>query len=79
MQHTSINRETLVKLLDDLPEEKIVELIDFASFIRDKLKYTSPYPRRTFVRAVPVEQLQLLAGSVAWGGDALADTERLYE
>jgi hypothetical protein len=79
MQHALIYRETLDKLLDDLPEEKVLELIDFASFLRDKLKNTSCDPHRIFVKAMPVEQLQMLSGTVAWGGDALDDTERLYE
>ena len=79
MQNALIYRETLNKLLDDLPEEKVVELIDFASFLRDKQNNISCYSHRTFVKALPVEQLQILAGTVAWGGDALEDTEGLYE
>ena len=31
------------------------------------------------LRPVPASQLDDLTGLVAWGGDAVVDTERLYE
>jgi len=79
MINVSMYRETLDKLLDDLPVEKIVELIDFASYLKDRQQNSSSYSSEIVVKSVPIENLKRLAGTVAWGGDAISETERLYE
>jgi len=72
-------KEAVIKILDELPPEQVAELLDFALF----LKQRSQMPYRPFHRAVaiavPAARLDGLVGLVAWGGDALADTEGLYE
>jgi hypothetical protein len=38
-----------------------------------------PEPTRLILRTVPVSHLDRLVGLVAWGGEAVADAERLYD
>jgi len=66
-------KEVLNKILDDLPEKKIIELIGFAMFIKERINDVP------IIRAVPATGLNGLTGIVNWGGDALDDTERLFE
>ncbi len=69
-------KQALIRVLDELPSEKRAEVLDFALFLKE---------RRTqgggglILRTVPASHLDALIGLVAWGGDALADTERLYD
>ncbi len=71
-------RNAVISVLDELPSERIVEVLNFAKFVKDrgcKEKRTSQLE----IKSVPVEQLEGLAGIVSWGGDALEDSERLYD
>jgi hypothetical protein len=72
-------KQVVIKVLDELPPEQVVELLDFALFLkqRSQMPYR-PFPKPVAI-AVPAAHLDGLVGLVAWGGDALADTERLYE
>ena len=70
-------KETLVKMLDDLSVEQVTEVLDFAAFIKRRLR-TNRLNSQLSVRAVPATHLDSLMGRVAWGGDALAETEDLY-
>jgi hypothetical protein len=71
-------RETVNQVLDELPPEQIAEILDFALFLKHR---TQPqgWPQKPQWRAIPATHLDGLVGLVAWGGDALADTEGLYE
>ena len=62
-------KEQLMRELDKLPSDKLVEVLDFVSFLRT----------RKVIPSLPASSLDRLTGLVAWGGDALADTERLYD
>ena len=70
-------KEAVLEVLDELPEERIAEVLDFAVFLKMR-KPNQGLPVYT-LPTVPASQLASLAGMVAWGGDAVADTERLYE
>jgi hypothetical protein len=79
MRDVEIYRKTLNKVLEDLPEEKVFELIRFAISLGEQSKSILRCFDGPAVKAVPVSRLRELAGAVAWGGDALEETERLYE
>lgn len=64
-------KQQLMRELDELPPDKLVEVLDFVSFLRTRKVSSLP--------SVPAPSLDRLTGLVAWGGDALADTERLYD
>lgn len=72
MATTVVNlKHQLMRELDELPPDKLVEVLDFVAFLR-----TCKVP---FVPSISASSLDSLTGLVAWGGDALADTERLYD
>lgn len=72
-------KTTMLQVLDELPAERVAEVLDFALFLNAQQHHdavaTLPLP----LPAVPATQLTSLIGLVAWGGDAVADVERLYE
>jgi len=71
-------RETVNRVLDELPPEQIAEILDFALFLKHRTQLQR-LPQKPPWRAIPASHLDGLVGLVAWGGDALADTEGLYE
>lgn len=64
-------KQQLMRELDQLPPDKLTEVLDFVAFLRTR--------KVPFVPSLPVSFLDHVTGLVAWGGDALADTERLYD
>jgi len=64
-------KQQLMRELNELPPDKLMEVLDFVVFLR-----TRNVP---FMPSLPASSLDRLTGLVAWGGDALADTERLYD
>ena len=72
-------KQKITKVLDELPAEKMAEILDFATFIKQRFQSPSRAVHRIAIKTVPATRLRSLAGIVAWGGDAITDTERLYE
>ena len=69
-------KEAVLEVLDELPEDRVSEVLDFAVFLkthRPNQKPGVPLP------TMPASRLAALAGTVTWGGDAITDAERLYE
>jgi hypothetical protein len=64
-------KQQLVRELDELPPDKLMEVLDFVAFLRTR--------KVPLVPSLPASSLDRLTGLVAWGGDALADTEKLYD
>jgi hypothetical protein len=64
-------KQQLVRELDELPPDKLMEVLDFVAFLRTR--------KVPLVPSLPASSLDRLTGLVAWGGDALADTEGLYD
>ena len=75
VEHVS-QKDALINVLNELSQEQVTEVFHFAVFIREHFKAESD---KMHVKTIPVAQLNALVGTVAWGGDALEDTERLYE
>ena len=68
-------KQQLMRELDELPPDKLTEVFDFVVFLRTRKAHEEP----PFVSSLPASSLDRLTGLVAWGGDALADAERLYD
>jgi len=73
----------LLRLLDALPHPKQVEVLDFARFLHQQATGAGPTAASQVLpidlRAAPASTLLTLSGLVALGGDAVADTEALYD
>ena len=73
------------RALDDLPAEKIAEVLDFALFLQarwtaqKKSQAMPPESTQLVLHTLPATHLDRLTELVAWGGDAVADAERLYD
>jgi len=73
------------RALDELPAEKIEEVLAFALFLKARgtgkgaSKATPQESTKLSLRTLPASHLDRLTGLVAWGGDAVADTEQLYD
>lgn len=72
-------KTTMLQILDQLPAERIAEVVDFALFLSTQQHQDTAIVLAQDLPTVPATQLAALTGLVAWGGDAIADTERLYE
>jgi len=76
MTTASVNlKQRLMRELDELPPDKLTEVFDFVVFLRTR-KVHEEHP---FVPSLPASSLDRLTGLVAWGGDAMADAESLYD
>jgi len=71
--------------LEELPADKMAEVLDFVLFLKKRygeeelqLK-TNRDSTMLRVRTNPASHLDRLTGLVEWGGDAFADSERLYD
>jgi len=69
-------KQRVVQELEKLPPEKLGEVLDFVTFL-------SRHPTRdeTYITVcfLPASSLDGLLGLVEWGGDAVANSERLYD
>jgi hypothetical protein len=78
-------RQEVLRTLDELPREKIIEVLDFVRFLKTQgVKESATAVRaqeatNLVLRTVPASHLDSLTGLVAWGGDAVEDAERLYD
>ena len=72
-------KNAVIKILDELPAEEISEVFTFATFLRSRGHVQVDQTHGIAVKAIPADQLRPLIGLVALGGDAVEDTERLYE
>lgn len=64
-------KQQLMRELDELPPDKLTEVLDFVAFLRTR--------KVPLVPSFPASSLDRLTGLVAWGGDALADSEKFYD
>lgn len=70
----------LLRLLDELPQSKQMELLNFARFLhRQTLGVEETEEGVAKLRPVLADTLVHLTGVLALGGDALRDTEALYD
>lgn len=74
-------RPELLRLLDGLPQPKHVELLNFARFLREQAMATTDaaHSNSVALHTVPASTLVDLTGLVGLGGDAVLDTEALYD
>lgn len=81
IQNVDQVKRAIVKTLDDLQPEQVAEVLDFTAFLRERARSgESPQrPARVQLRLVPITSLMALTDLVSLGGDALADSEALYD
>jgi len=72
-------KDVVINALGDLPADHLNEVLDFVLFLKQRMQVGLQPPQKLAVHFAPALQLDGLVGLVAWGGDALVDTERLYE
>ncbi len=83
-------QERILALLDELPSESLVTVEHFVQFLREQARQGQPvavasekkdrHPYRYPTVPVPASSLDNLVGIMSpVGGDALADTEALYD
>jgi hypothetical protein len=76
-------RDDLTQVLDALPPAQQIEVLDFARFLQHGTSQAEQAPTlpatELRLRAVSPETLVQLTGIVRLGGDAVADTEALYD
>lgn len=74
-------KQAVLQTLDELPREKIVEVLDFVRFLKTQGVSAIDTQETTnlIVRTFPASHLDSLTGLVAWGGDAVVDAECLYD
>lgn len=77
-------KQAVERALEELPTEKMAEVLDFTLFLKERWagegarRVAIQEPPRLILRTIPASHLDSLTGLVAWGGDAVVDTERLY-
>lgn len=71
----SLQREVLEEL-EGLPRESVAEVLDFVVFLKERSRRGRPQGELPFV---PASQLDHWTGLVSWGGDAVTDSECLYD
>jgi len=74
----TVIRPELLRLLDDLPQPKQVELLNFARYLRQQTAQDLR-DNGAALHGVSADALVHLTGRVALGGDARLDTEALYD
>ena len=72
-------KDSLLEVLDSLPPERQAEVLDFALYLKQKATVEPKTTSRIVLRTVPASHLISLLGLISIGGDALEDTERLYD
>jgi hypothetical protein len=78
-------KEAVQRALDELPAEKLEEVLNFALFLKTRWtekggpKGTTRESTKVILHTLPASHLDRLTGLVTWGGDAVADAERLYD
>jgi hypothetical protein len=73
-------KETLVEILDHLSSVQRRQVLDSARFLRQQAVEEAPLSgQRIQLNLVPAASLADLTGLVSLGGDAVADTDALYD
>ena len=66
-------KQAIVKLLDQLPSDKLVEVLDSVQFLKERKREQAKTVSRIVPKPVPASHLKGWAGLVAWGGDAVKE------
>ena len=77
-------RPELLRLFDGLPPSEQKEVLDFTRFLWQQVGQrgalvVGPEQPQIDLRIVSVSSLLGMTGLVHWGGDAMVDTEALYD
>ena len=69
-------RKATVEAIDTLPDDRLAEVLDFALFLHRRAEQSAT---DFVVKAVPASTLDPLIGIVSLGGDALEDSEKIWD
>lgn len=77
---SAVIRPELLRLLDDLPQPKQIELLNFARYLRQQTATTDAQRENgVALHGVAADTLVQLTGVIALGGDAVLDAEALND
>jgi hypothetical protein len=68
-------KESLIQTIDEMPADKIAEVLNFARFLNEKQAPAG----QIVVKRGSFEEFEALAGIVSLGGDAVVDCENYWE
>jgi hypothetical protein len=68
-------KDSVIKVLNELPPSEVAEVLDFARFVQAK----NQKKRQAVLKTGSFDDLQPLVGMVALGGDAVVDCDNLEE
>jgi hypothetical protein len=68
-------KESIFKVLDKMPEDKVAEVLDFALFVNSRKQPE----KKNIVKRGSFEEFESLAGIVSLGGDAVIDCENYWD
>lgn len=73
-------KQAIVRTLDELRPDQVAEVWDFAAFLRGRARHEFAPPKSPVqLRLVPIETLSALSGLISLGGDALIDSETVFD
>ena len=67
-------KESVIKVLDNLPEAEIAPVLEFALFIESKKQKA----HQIVLKRGSFEEFEALSGIVSLGGDAVVDSENYF-
>lgn len=68
-------KEETIRLLDEVPGERMEQVRDFVLFVTGQSNRRTPLTLKT----IPAKDLLPLIGIASFGGDALEDSERIWD
>ncbi len=79
MQQQVSLKESLIKVIDDIPEDKIASILDFALFMKSRPQSEKGSSPCIVIKEGSSKKLRALVGRFGLGGDAVADAENYWE
>ncbi|MCZ6680709.1 MAG: hypothetical protein O7E52_26060 [Candidatus Poribacteria bacterium] len=69
------SRESLFKVVEEMSDDQVAEVLDFARFIQSRTEKKG----KVIVKTGSFENFKKLSGIVSLGGDAVVDSENYWD
>ena len=79
MQQQVSLKESLIEVINDMPNDKIASILDFALFMKSRLQSEEESSAHIIIKEGSSKKLKALVGRFGLGGDAVADAENYWE
>ncbi|MBM3235666.1 hypothetical protein FJZ31_05150 [Candidatus Poribacteria bacterium] len=79
MQQQISLKESLIKVIDDMSNDKIASILDFALSMKSRPQSEEGTSAHIVIKEGSSKKLQALVGRFGLGGDAVADAENYWE